>query len=58
MFVACKEGTSIESLNVSETLYSRTRIHVPVVEVSEDDARKRVFGVSRKPVRFFDLRKE
>lgn len=58
MFVACKNGCSVESLNISETLYSRTRIHVPVVEVSEDDARKRVFGVSRKPVRFFDLRKE
>ena len=27
------------------------------VFVSEEEARKRVFGVSRKPVRFFDLRK-
>ena len=34
-----------------------SRIHIPVIQVSEEEARKRVFGVSRKPVRFFDLRK-
>ena len=58
MFVACKAGHTVESLNIREQLYNRTRIHVPVIGVSEEDARKRVFGVSRKPVRFFDLRKE
>ena len=57
MFVACRSGLTPDRLQVAEKLYSRTRIHVPVVAVSEEDARKRVFGVSRKPVRFFDLRK-
>ena len=57
MYVACRNGMTPEQLAVAEKLYSRTRIHVPVIAVSEEDARKRVFGVSRKPVRFFDLRK-
>ncbi len=58
MYVAGKNGATPEQLGVAEKLYSRTRIHVPVIAVSEEEARKRVFGVSRKPVRFFDLRKE
>ena len=58
VFVACRNGATPESLNVREQLYSRTRIHVPVVGITEEEARRRVFGVSRKPVRFFDLRKE
>ena len=57
MFVACKPGVDPEKLQVAERLYSRTRIHIPVIRISEEEARKRVFGVSRKPVRFFDLRK-
>ena len=58
IFVACREGETPETLNVAETLYSHTRIHVPVIAVDPETARKRVFGTSRKPVRFFDLRKE
>ena len=57
MFVACKDGLTPEQLGVAEKLYSRTRIHVPVKGVTPEEARKKVFGVSRKPVRFFDLRK-
>ena len=57
IFAACKEGFTPEQLGVADRLYSRTRIHVPVKAVSPEDARKKVFGVSRKPVRFFDLRK-
>lgn len=57
MYVACRNGATPEQLAVAEKLYSRTRIHVPVIAVSEEAARQRVFGVSRKPVRFFDLRK-
>ena len=54
--VACAPGSSAESIGVAEALYSRTRIHVPVVSVDAESARKRVLGTSRKPVRFFDLR--
>ena len=54
--VACTDGASPESLGVAEALYSRTRIHVPVVAVDAESARRRVFGTSRKPVRFFDMR--
>ena len=43
---------------MAEKLYGRTRIHVPVVAVEAAAARQRVFGTSRKPVRFFDLRKD
>lgn len=56
IFVACRNGETPESLNISEKLYSKTRIHIPVCAVSAEEARKKVFGVSRKPVRFFDLR--
>ncbi|MBP5531028.1 MAG: AMP-binding protein [Lentisphaeria bacterium] len=55
--VACRDGESPETLGVAEKLYSRTRIHVPVVGVDAETARKKVFGTSRKPVRFFDMRK-
>ena len=58
IFVACREGETPETLNIAETLYSRTRIHVPVIAVDAETARQRVFGTSRKPVRFFDLREE
>ena len=57
VYAACAEGATPESLKVADRLYSRLRIHVPVVAVSLEDARKKVFGTSRKPVRFFDLRK-
>lgn len=53
--VQLKAGTDVES--VREALYSKTRIHVRVQEVSSAVVREKVFGSSRKPVRFFDLRK-
>ena len=58
IFVAGKGGTTPDVRDVAERLYSRTRIRVPVIAVGEEEARKRVFGVSRKPVRFFDFRKD
>jgi len=57
VFVSCRDGETPESLGVAEKLYGRTRIHVPVVAVDAAAARQRVFGTSRKPVRFFDMRK-
>ena len=57
LYAACRDGATPEQLKLADRLYSRTRIHVPVRAISEEEARKRVFGVSRKPVRFFDLRK-
>lgn len=54
IFAAAREGISGEEL--SERLYARTRIHVPVQLVSREEANARVFGRSRKPVRFFDFR--
>ena len=41
---------------IAEALYKRVRIHVPVELVDMETARQKVFGKSRKPVRFFDLR--
>ena len=41
---------------IAERLYSRVRIHVPVELIPPEAARAKVFGKSRKPVRFFDLR--
>ena len=42
--------------HIADRLYRRVRIHVPVELVTVEAARARVFGKSRKPVRFFDLR--
>ena len=56
IFVACRDGATPESLEVAEKLYGRVRIHVPVIGVDAETARKKVFGTSRKPVRFFDMR--
>ena len=41
---------------VAEKLYQRVRIHVPVEIVDAAEAQRKIFGKSRKPVRFFDLR--
>ena len=56
IFVALKEPGSLAPEAVAEALYRRVRIHVPVGIVDPAEARERVFGKSRKPVRFFDLR--
>ena len=58
IFVAGADGVEPDVRQVAEKLYGRTRIHVPVIAVGGEEARKKVFGVSRKPVRFFDLRKD
>jgi len=57
IYAACAGDATPESLGIAEKLYGRTRIHVPVIAVDAAEARRRVFGTSRKPVRFFDLRK-
>ena len=57
LHVALREGT-LESNRVAETLYARTRIHVRIHADPPEEVRRRVFGTSRKPVRFFDLRKD
>ncbi|MBR4716759.1 MAG: phenylacetate--CoA ligase family protein, partial [Lentisphaeria bacterium] len=41
---------------ISEQLYKRIRIHVPVEIIPYEDARAKISRQSRKPVRFFDLR--
>ena len=41
---------------ITEQLYKRIRIHVPVEIIPVEAARARISRQSRKPVRFFDLR--
>ena len=43
---------------IAERLKAKCRLHVPIREVSLEEARKQIFSVSRKPVRFVDLRKK
>ncbi len=55
--VALKEpGSSTAAL--AERLKAKCRMNVPVREVTVEEARKQIFSVSRKPVRFIDLRKK
>ncbi len=57
VFAALKEpGCGAEA--VTERLYAKCRIHIPVTEISLDEARRQIFSVSRKPVRFVDRRKK
>lgn len=56
LYVSFKSG-DVESLHVQEALYAKSRIRVKINTVTRDEARKQVFGTSRKPVRFIDLRK-
>ena len=53
---AARIAETRQRLAIAEQLYNRIRIHVPVELVPQDEARKKIFGTSRKPVRFFDLR--
>lgn len=55
LYVSLKEGT-LESLRIQDKLHARNRIHARIHQVSPEQAQKKVFGTSRKPVRFFDLR--
>ncbi len=41
---------------IEERLMSHCRLRFPVREISASEARGKIFGVSRKPVRFFDRR--
>ncbi|MFA6293498.1 MAG: AMP-binding protein [Victivallales bacterium] len=56
IFVALKDrGMRIE--HVAKRIHAKSRITVPIREMPVEDVRKKVFSASRKPVRFFDLRK-
>lgn len=46
----------MDSLRIADALFASTRLHVNLHSVSCAEARQKVFGSSRKPVRFFDLR--
>ncbi len=49
-------GSSTEAL--AERLKAKCRLRVPIREVPLEEARKQIFSVSRKPVRFVDLRRK
>lgn len=55
LFVAFSRDCA-DSAQISELLYAKTRLHIPIHTVSEAEAKARIYGSSRKPVRFFDLR--
>ena len=57
IFAALADGAPVTAKEITEKLYSRTRIHVQTNLVPPDEARQRIYGHSRKPVRFFDRRK-
>ena len=57
IFAALHENAVCSGEAIGERLYRRTRLHVPVEVVDATTAHARVFGVSRKPVRFFDFTK-
>ena len=55
--VALREpGSSTEAL--AARLKARCRLNIPIREVSLEEARKQIFSVSRKPIRFLDLRRK
>ena len=51
------DGAPVTAAEITEKLYSRTRIHVKTSLVPPEEARQRIYGQTRKPVRFFDRRK-
>ncbi len=55
LYISFKNG-DLESCNVRKLLLSGTRVNVRLHEISPDMAYKKVFGSTRKPLRFFDLR--
>ena len=55
VFAHLRDGC--EPAAVAEAIYAKTRIHVRVTGTASEKVRAKVFGVSRKPVRFFDCRK-
>ncbi|MDD4097220.1 MAG: AMP-binding protein [Lentisphaeria bacterium] len=54
---AVTDGAALTAAEITEKVYSRTRIHVKTTLVPPEQARQRIYGQSRKPVRFFDYRK-
>ena len=55
--VALREpGRSTEAL--AARLKAKCRLNIPIREVSLEEARKQIFSVSRKPIRFLDLRRK
>ena len=55
--VALREpGSSTEAL--AARLKAKCRLNIPIREVSLEEARKQIFSVSRKPIRFLDLRRK
>ena len=57
IFAALADGAPVTAAEITEKLYSRTRIHVKTSLVPPEEARQRIYGQTRKPVRFFDRRK-
>lgn len=47
----------LDTARITEQLYGHIRIHIPVVQADLAAARQKIYGFSRKPVRFFDQRK-
>lgn len=46
----------LDTKRICEHLYGHIRIHIPVVQIDLAAARQKIYGFSRKPVRFFDIR--
>ncbi len=55
LYVSFRSG-DMESNHVKEKLLARTRVGVRLHTVAPEAAHKKVFGSTRKPLRFFDLR--
>ena len=55
LYISFKEG-DMESNHIREKLIAKTRVNVRLHTVSCQDAHKKVFGSTRKPLRFYDLR--
>lgn len=55
IFVALNRGKRIDQL--AKRIHAKSRLSVPIRELPMQSVREKVFSSSRKPVRFFDLRK-
>ena len=55
LYISFKYG-DMESLHIKEKIQTNTRCSVRLHTVSIPEAHKKVFGTTRKPLRFFDLR--
>ena len=57
IYASLKDSSS-DLTDLQKRLYAHCRMSVPLHIVSSEEVRQKVFGVSRKPVRFHDLRKK